>query len=265
MKTIEDLINEYVSKGMTINQAESYISQKIILNKISKSPFADKVLIKGGVVMYHMTHNLRRTTFDLDFDFIRYDISLPSIKKFINTLNRYEEEYIVTANKIEPLHQEDYKGKRVWTSIKDDTYTIRFKLDIGVHTLLGITQLDTCFSFEEDEKVFLKINPPEQIFAEKLYALCKLGASSTRIKDIYDLYYLISQNLLDKGVTKKCIELLLINNRKGISSLEDICQIVSNVFIDKFYINKMESVTEKWIDEDYIVVFKVILDYIYSL
>ena len=76
---------------------------------------------------------------------------------------------------------------------------------------------------------------------------------------------MISQNLLDKGVTKKCIELLLINNRKGISSLEDICQIVSNVFIDKFYINKMESVTEKWIDEDYIVVFKVILDYIYSL
>lgn len=153
----------------------------------------------------------------------------------------------------------------MWTSIKDDTYTIRFKLDIGVHTLLGITQLDTCFSFEEDEKVFLKINPPEQIFVEKLYALCKLGASSTRIKDIYDIYYLISQNLLDKGVTKKCIELLLINNRKGISSLEDICQIVSNVFIDKFYINKMESVTEKWIDEDYIVVFKVILDYIYSL
>lgn len=66
MRTIKEMIELYVSKGMTVDQAKNYVGQEIILNKISKSKFADNVLIKGGVVMFNMTHNLRRTII-LDF------------------------------------------------------------------------------------------------------------------------------------------------------------------------------------------------------
>ena len=65
MKTIEEMVLQHISNGMTDFQAKNYVCQKIIINKISKSPMADRVLIKGGVVMFNLTKNLRRTTSDL--------------------------------------------------------------------------------------------------------------------------------------------------------------------------------------------------------
>lgn len=88
MKTIAESIRYYLRKGMTSFQAGNYVCQRIVLSKISKSPFADKVLIKGGVVMFNRTGNLRRATADLDFDFIRYDISDGSISKNSESKNR---------------------------------------------------------------------------------------------------------------------------------------------------------------------------------
>ena len=88
--SIKDLVNENIKQGMTLNQAENFACQQIILNKIAKSPMVDKVLIKGGVLMFNMTHSLRRATTDIDFDFIKYDISDESIKLFIDLLNKYD-------------------------------------------------------------------------------------------------------------------------------------------------------------------------------
>ena len=52
-----------------------------------------------------------------------------------------------------------------------------------------------------NEEVTLLINSIEQIFTEKLKSLLKLGINSTRYKDIFDLYYLIKCNKLDKNKT----------------------------------------------------------------
>ena len=264
MKTLTERIIDYTSNGMTLFQAENYVCQEIILDKISKSPMANNVLIKGGVVMFNITKNLRRTTTDLDFDFIRYDISDPSISKFIELLNRYDSQYKITCGKIEPLHQEDYQGKRVWIVIKDKTRAINFTLDIGVHTLLGIEQNDCCFYFDNN-KVMLRINPPEQMFAEKIYSLAKHNILSTRYKDIFDMYYLISQKTLDKKIVRKCLELLTLNNRKNIKSLEDICETISMTFEDAHFVELFKTSNDQWLDVDYKVAFDTILDFIYSL
>ena len=264
MKTIEEMIVNYVSKGMTINQAENYACQEIILNKISKSTMANNVLIKGGVVMFNITHNLRRATIDLDFDFIRYDISDQSIRVFVDLLNRHDTKFIITANKIEPLHQDDYQGKRVWTTISDKTRKINFKLDIGVHTMHDINQKDCCFYFD-DNQVTLKVNPPEQMVSEKIFSLAKHGAFSTRFKDILDVYYFIDQNKLNKNDVKNCLGLLIMKRVHGIKSIEDIYEKLSSAFEDKQFITNYKSSKDKWIDVDYDLIVRTILDFVYSL
>lgn len=265
MKTIEEMINFYVSRGMTSNQAENYVCQEIILNNISKSPLANNVLIKGGVVMFNMTHNLRRTTSDLDFDFIRYDISDSSIRAFVSLLNKTNSSFSITINKIEPLKQEDYKGKRVWTTISDDTRSVKFKLDIGVHTLLAIEQDLCCFYFDDENKITLKVNPPEQIFAEKLYSLAKHGALSTRFKDVFDMYYFINRKMLNRKIVKRCLELLAIKQTNNIKSLEDILGNVSSAFDDMQYLTNFETADDKWLEVSPKEMFKTIIDYLYSL
>ena len=67
-KTIKQYIEDYISEGFTLAQARNLTAQIIILSKIEKSKYVDSILLKGGVVMYNMTHEQRRTTADLDFD-----------------------------------------------------------------------------------------------------------------------------------------------------------------------------------------------------
>ena len=260
--SIQDLVNLYVTKGMALEQAESFACQQIVLNKIAKSPMVDQVLIKGGVLMFNMTHSLRRVTSDIDFDFIRYDISDESINLFIELLNKYDPEFKIKILKLQPLHQEDYNGKRVITLISDKTYKIRFKLDIGVHTLFGVEQSSACFSFSGGEDFVLRVNPCEQIFAEKLYSLAKHDVLSTRFKDIFDMYYLISNSLLNKEIVKKCLNHLLENNVHGFNTISDVYDVIKSVFSNKNYIENIKTTKDKWIDEDYELIFSTILGYI---
>ena len=146
--------------------------------------------------------------------------------------------------------------------IKDKSASIRFKLDIGVHTLLGIEQETFCFEFSDEEKIMLKINPPEQVFAEKLYSLAKHSFLSTRFKDVYDMYYFISQGLLDIKTVRKCLELLVAKQNSRIKTIEDVCSRVDSAFEDKVYLNNLKSMKDNWLEVDYQIIINSILDYI---
>lgn len=199
---IEHIINNYLGLGYETNDVESKASQDIILSKISKSKFKNHITIKGGVVMHSISNDKRRATRDLDLDFIKYSLEDKSILDFINILNSVDDGiYIEVVGRITPLHHQDYNGKRVFIKIKDNyNNEIDTKLDIGVYKLFEIEQDDYCFKLDAlNENVSLLINSMEQIFTEKLKSLLRLGARSTRYKDLFDFYYLINECDLDKN------------------------------------------------------------------
>ena len=265
MKTIDRLIDDYIHEGMSFDQASLYVCQQIILKAISRSPLSNSVLIKGGTVIYNLTHNLRRATSDLDFDFIRYDISNDSIYSFFNLLNKNEDSVIFKIRKLEELHHEDYKGKRVFITISDMNQSLKFKLDIGVHTLLEIEQETLCFSFSNEDNLFLRVNPPEQIFSEKLISLAKHEIFSTRYKDIFDMYYFINNDLLNKSKLRKCIDLLLDTNQKTLKDFEGVREKVQYTLTNKNYIEHLKTTHDKWIDDDIDIVIETIISFILSM
>ncbi len=264
--TIKEMIEKYMSAGFTNAQARSYAAQQIILSKIEQSEFADRILLKGGVVMYNITQEQRRTTLDLDFDFVRYDISNESITKFIELLDRKKPEYHVDiSGKIENLHQQDYKGKRVKISISDETRSIKFKIDVGVHTLLAIKQNKMCFSFSDDDKLFLLVNPPEQIFSEKLFSLAKVGRFSQRFRDIDDMYYLIVNKNLDIALLKQCLELLTVNHPYGIANVQDVIDKVKQCLNDSFFVSNYNENNGSWLGIDFNKAKEEIITFIYKI
>ena len=265
--TIKAMIEEYQYRGLTVAQARSLVAQKIILSIIEKSKFVDKVLLKGGVVMYNMTQEQRRSTIDLDLDFIRYDIrNNKNIEKFIEVLNRLSQDYNITIDGlIQELNQQDYYGKRVRVLIRDETEAIKFKIDIGIHTLLAINQNRMCFSFNDNKQLFLQVNPPEQIFSEKLFSLAKIGATSQRYRDIDDLYYLIKNKSLNSKTVKECLTLLTINHPYGIKDIEDVIGKAADCLNDSFFIKNYINNNGSWLNLEYDVAKEVILDFIYEL
>ena len=252
---LDDIRNAYIAEGFGYIDANSRTSQDVILALIAKSPLAEKVTIKGGVVIQQISGDSRRATQDLDFDFIRYSLSEGSIRSLIERLSEQSAdiEMSITAP-IDDLKHQDYKGKRVYIRITDsDGTSIDTKLDIGVHKNISMEQVTYCFDLGKlDESVTLLINTKEQIFAEKLRSLLKLGASSTRFKDVFDMYWLATQGDIDKAVFLIDLNTLVFNDpTMKEESLEGIVSRLSRVFSDSFFLKELSrSKRHNWLAID---------------
>ncbi len=267
--TLLERINKKKKQGYIEQMAESIVGQEIIIEAISASSMVDRVLLKGGIVMYNITSNARRATRDLDFDLIRYDISRnENIDLFIDLLNKAILGYsIKRVDEIITLHQEDYHGRRTFVEIKDSSYDFRIKLDIGVHTLFAVEQNHIEFNVDgNDEAIIVLANPVDQMIGEKLYSLAKHGVLSTRYKDIFDIYYLIQNQEIDKQTLKNCLSLLVECGDGNVKDVYDLCDRIEYTFQDKRWYQRFITSDQDWIDEkDYQKILDCILDYIYKI
>ena len=260
---IEQLIAKYKKLGFDYRNSKNLAAEEILLSKIASSPLSEHVTLKGGVVMFNLTKNSRRVTRDVDFDLIRYSIDELSILLLIEKLNSINDGISISIDrKLEPLKQEDYQGVRAYIKFKDNKSVLRIKIDIGVHTYTFIEQEKIMFSFDTNNRLFLKVNPCEQIFIEKLISLSRFGLLSTRYKDIYDMYYLIASNLLDIKKTRQYLDLFLSSSIKKPHSISEIISAVTETLNNEQFILDASEPAYKWIDVDFYVIKNTILVYL---
>ena len=241
MANLENLISVVMQEGYNQANAEARVCQDIVLKAIAESAFSDHITVKGGVVMRSITGDARRATQDMDLDFIRYSLEDMSIQRFIDRLNCLDGIKLSITAPIEALSQQEYRGKRVYILIEDDTgHSLRSKIDLGVHTQAQIEQEKYCFDVcLDDEGASLLINSPEQIFTEKLRSLLRFGPLSTRYKDIFDLCYLSDQIQLDR--LNRCIDTYIISDPDmREQSVDDILNRVHRTFNDRTYLLRLE-------------------------
>jgi len=249
---LNDIRNSYISENYEFLDASSKTCQDVILYKLSKSSLSKNVTIKGGVIIQHISNDKRRATRDFDLDFIKYSLSEDAIKIFIDTLNKVNDGITISIIRpIEDLNHQEYQGKRVIIELADvQNNIIETKLDIGVHQSMDIEQEEYCFGLDNiDENVTLLINSKEQIFAEKLRSLLKLGVFSTRYKDIFDFYYLISIAGLDKDRLMNCFTKLIFSDKDmKEKNINDIYKRLSSIFRNKPYLEKAGTARNNWLE-----------------
>ncbi len=266
---LNDLINKYMESGYKRIEAMSKVSQDIILSKISKSNFKDNITIKGGVVMHNISKDIRRSTRDLDLDFIKYSLDDDAIINFINKLNSINDNITLSIiGNIEKLHHQDYDGKRLNISLKDNyNNVIDTKLDIGVNKFLELKQEEIYFDLSMlEEKVTLLANSKEQMFSEKLKSLLKFGIRSTRYKDIFDFYYLIKNTKLDKDKLIKCFDTLIYkDDTMKENNLEDIIKRINGISKNVGYRKILEQANNNWLELPIDEVINTIINYFRTL
>lgn len=267
MADFEKMVAQYVTEGYSELLAEARVCQDIVLKAISESTMNRSVTIKGGVVMRSITGNVRRATRDIDFDFIKYSINEKSIREFIGKLNVLEGITIQISGPIEELSQQEYRGKRVWVLIEDDTgHSLKSKMDLGVHKNIQIEQDEFCFDVcHDDEGVSLLMNSKEQIFAEKLRALVKFGTFSGRVKDVFDLCYLSEHVEYDRLL--QCINTYILDDPDMFENdIEDIRRRVDIIFEDREFRRNVESSRrDNWLRIKTSVAFERIQDCLQQL
>ena len=267
MSKIKELINIHLRNNISYRNAQNLAAEEIIIKKIAASGLSEHVTLKGGIVMYNLTKSDRRVTQDIDFDLIRYSIDSESINLFVEKMNRINDglEVSITGTP-EDLHQEDYRGVRVKLLINDGVEKLKIKLDIGVHTYSAIEQNRIAFDFERNGKsISMKVNPPEQIVAEKLISLARLGVISTRYKDLYDLYYLIQICGVSNKKVSTILNMFFANSNKKPNNIVDFQNIIGDTLESENFGKEASNPISKWIDVDYPTIKDTIINFINNL
>lgn len=263
---LNKIIEEYQKLGYSYRDAVSQTAQDIIMYKISNTKFGSHIVFKGGVVMHGISKNERRATRDIDFDFIKYSLADEYIYKFIDTLNITDDGvFIEVVGAIKELKQQDYHGRRLYINLTDKYgFSIGTKLDIGVEKNFDKEQDEFCFELNVIGKnANLLINSPEQIFAEKLKSLLKLGFRSTRYKDVFDFCYLINENKLNKEKVYHYINAIIFNdsNTKE-NNTKDIVKRLKLIFYHKTFNQNLTNPKDNWLDISVDEAIKIVLNYI---
>ena len=252
-----------VGNGYSENSADAKIAHDVILAAIEASGFHDTLTVKGGVVMSGITNLVRRATMDMDVDFLHYSLGETSIRRFVSRLNRNSDCTISIEGSIIELKQQEYKGKRVFLAVKDESgAVVRTKVDVGVHTREEVAQRDFGFKVvTEDGTVKLLVNTNEQIFVEKLKSLLRIGYVSTRLKDVYDMFYLVSR--LRKRMLKEYMRIYIHEDpHMPETNVAMVSDRMKRIFSNRTFVRRLSNPNYAWIDAPVADVTKSLLAFV---
>ena len=198
-------------------------------------------------------------------DFINMSIANDNILKIFLNLSNIKTndglELSIDENKIEELNHEDYKGKRIFAIISDKYgNSEEIKVDIGVHVSTDICQDELILNTNIlDNNITFLANPVEQIIVEKLMPIVKFGELSGRYKDVFDIYWLVTNKDISKDLLMLCLNRNIFRGI-NVSDLSSLIETLKEVFNSKIYSNGVEK-SNNWLDIDTQTIFKSIIDY----
>jgi hypothetical protein len=183
-----------------------------ILARLALSEFKDDFVLKGAMLFQIWSEQAHRATRDMDFlSFGNSEIE--SLEKVFRTICEIEipEDGIVfdLENIISGTIKADqeYEGVRLQIPGLLERTRIPIRIDIGfgdvVKPKVLKTNLPTLLDFP---KPLIRTYPPETVIAEKFHALVDLGMTNSRLKDFYDLHFLIQNFRFEKEILAEAVK-----------------------------------------------------------
>ena len=250
MLSFAEKIAALKAEGYADAPARAKLAHDIVLKAMDSCGFARNITIKGGVVMSSLTGDIRRATMDMDVDFVRYGLTDANVDRWIQRLNCIDGAKIERSGDIADLRHQNYHGKRVYLDITDSAgIVVSTKLDIGVHVYRQMAQRPMRFAIVlADNSATLPANSNEQMFAEKLKSLLRLGARSTRQKDVFDMCYLV--DMVDRDVLRRFIALLVFTD-EGMreNDFASIRNRVRRIFGSSTFMHRLAGTSVNWMNE----------------
>lgn len=197
-----------------------YFHERFIY-RISVSPFADKLILKGGNLVYAFQGLATRPTKDIDYLAIGITNREEKIKEVFSvicSINFTSDHVIFNPTTIVTeliSEQQKYKGIRVYIQSRFHTTKQRIQIDIGFGDIIIPQPLFLVYPvlLNDLEKPRIKAYTVETIIAEKFHAMIELSILNSRMKDFYDVYHLLKSGNYKTETLQEAI-LSTFNNRK---------------------------------------------------
>ncbi len=174
------------------------------LYRLSRSPHAERFVLKGALVLLVWLGEALRPTRDADllgFGDLS-EAALLGIFSDICGVQTEEEDgmiYLVDTVRVEPIRAEDdYGGQRVTLQARMGSARLRVQVDIGIgDVVIPAPEWLEYPSLLDLPRPRLRAYPRETVIAEKLHAMEYLGMRNSRLKDYFDIYALLQERKTD--------------------------------------------------------------------
>lgn len=181
-----------------------------LLYRLSISPHKDKFLLKGAALFNVWFNEPHRPTKDVDL-LGRDENDIPAVEKIFREICQIESldglQFPLETLQGSLIREEEvYQGVRITLTAMLAKARIPLQIDVGFGDAVTpkpkIETLPTLLDFPAPK---LKLYPKETVVAEKFNAMVTLGIGNSRMKDFWDVNYLLEKFEFDGKVLQKAI------------------------------------------------------------
>ena len=215
------LLNIAKTEGSDFNQGLVRFALERILYRLTRSPHADRFVLKGALLFtlwYDMPHRATR-----DVDLMGFGASdLASITQVFRDIAAItaDDGIVFDPNSVivqEIRKEAGYGGVRVIVAGELANARCRTQIDIGFGDAVTPGPVDSVYPVLLDDLPAprLQAYPIYTVVAEKLHAIALLGMTNSRVKDYFDLSVMLERETLDDGLLAQAITATF--ERRGIA------------------------------------------------
>ncbi len=172
---------------------QMYLFEHLLL-RLEKSPYADKFILKGGLLVSSMTGVMQRTTMDMDTTVVGMDMDESTVTAVGEIcLIDVNDEMNYIFERVEPIREiDEYANWRAHLRVRYGKLDAPIKIDIttGDRIVPGQTVYAYPLMFDGGWVRVLSY-PIETVLAEKFETVVSRGVANTRGRDFYDIHALL--------------------------------------------------------------------------
>lgn len=255
------LKNKSKEEKIALQQLLNLFCQEEFIRRLSVSKYSEKLVLKGGFLLYAISDFTTRPTIDSDYLLKDHSNDIKSVEKMINeilsveTSNTFIELQLRNLESIREIKK--YHGVRVnLMGIIGQTRT-PFSIDFGVGDVVVPSSVVRTLpvllpDFEKPEVLTYSL---ESTIAEKLDAIISLMEATSRMKDFYDIYYLATSFDFEGGKLQEAIYETLTNRDTPheADSIEVIQRLASNQEVQRRWDNFCTKILKYELDFNHVV------------
>ncbi|WP_139903937.1 nucleotidyl transferase AbiEii/AbiGii toxin family protein [Clostridium thermarum] len=237
------LKNIAVKEGKSFDYLLTLYLIERLLYRISISEYADKFVLKGGVLLYIVLEEKARATKDIDMLARQLNNSLENVEAIFKSVCEIKEddaiEFDLNTLTVEKIKEDaDYEGVRVKvTAFLDRTKKV-LQMDIGFGDVIVPCATEMEYpSLLEMKKPLLKAYSMESVIAEKFEAMVYLAEANSRMKDFYDICILSQKYNFEGKVLKEAIQTTFKHRKTPL-------QLIPTIFTSDFRESKEKK--QQW-------------------
>lgn len=193
------LVQHAKAIGLDSNLVLARYGTERFLYRLSQSPYADRFILKGALLMLVWLGETIRPTRDADLLGFG-DLSQESFAQILKDVCAVQVEpdgleYLISSVDVSPIREaDDYGGMRGTVQARLGNARLHIQIDVGIGDAVVPSpewlEYPSLLGFPPPR---LRVYRPETAIAEKLHAMVELGKDNSRMRDFFDIYALAAQ------------------------------------------------------------------------